>query len=274
MSGKEKDKKSFWEEFFGTYDEEESSEKLSSTPQEERVIPVRNEDEDLMSLLEGREKKSAPKEGSPVVSNEPEVGKLNEEEISHIGDEETPTEPKPKEENENSDHFKEVVEEEPSPDEGELEEEIDVIPTEFESKDDRISISLENDTEDEALPVESGDDHPSQGEVDETPTEPEPEEENHSPGSFKEKKEALTEAPAGQYFVIHNGPTLKDLWDLEYYLGTMTKKQFDHHTADGRNDFASWVRDVLKEGEIAYELEKVRGRKEMYDVLAKFLKLR
>ncbi|MGM0628934.1 MAG: hypothetical protein ACQESA_00725 [Patescibacteria group bacterium] len=81
-------------------------------------------------------------------------------------------------------------------------------------------------------------------------------------------------APAEHYFFVHNGPTLKDLYDLEYYLGTITEDQLRHHVKEDDNDFANWVRGVFKEENLAAELERAKDRDTMCSILSSFLNSR
>ncbi len=81
----------------------------------------------------------------------------------------------------------------------------------------------------------------------------------------------LTEAPSGQRFFVFEGPSVKSLDDLSYYLGTMTERQIRHHVTEDKNDFASWVRDVLKQDKLANDLEKTKNREEMINILNNFL---
>jgi hypothetical protein len=241
MSGNEEDKKSFWEEFFETVEEE--------PPQKEEGVrvPIRNEDEDLMSILEGKKRDPGSFDEVPIHSSE----ENQDSEETHFssgyvrdGDEETPL------------SVKEGVE---APEE----------PLEYEESED---ISIEGPIplpdyppeEEVRLPVKEEDDN-----LEESPSG-----EDEEGNLTQDEAGNLYEAPAGQYFYIHNGPTLKNLYDLEYYLGTMTDDQFKYHAVGGRNDFASWIRDVLGEDKLASEFERVRERKEMHDILARFLSLK
>lgn len=176
--GKEKNKKSFWEEFFGISDHEVSRVEKMPTTEEETQVPDKDEDEKILDVLEGKNKKNIPVQS-------------DSEDLPEVKD------------NKSEDSDKENKK---------------VIPVKVDSKD-------------------------------------------------------LPEAPVGSYFFVHNGSTLKNLHDLEYYLGTMTKGQFNHHTSDGRNDFASWVRDVLGEKRLALQLEKAKDREGMQKILANFLNI-
>ncbi|MGM0482260.1 MAG: hypothetical protein ACQEP6_00130 [Patescibacteria group bacterium] len=89
-----------------------------------------------------------------------------------------------------------------------------------------------------------------------------------------EELEPRFKAPAESYFFVHDGPTLKDLYDLEYYLGTITENQFRHHVREDGNDFANWVRGVFKEEGLASELERAGDRDSMCSILSNFLNLR
>ncbi len=281
MSADEKDKKNFWEDFFGTLEEydEPTYERRTRVP----VRPVRDEDGDLMSILQGNNKKYESESigSSKETQYHDEIPSPEEEEVPLPVEDEGPLE--------------------------NFEEDADEIPqgepaSAFEEG--AITIPIKEEGDFEQFQEEAGE-MPRAGFVDEFEEEPVPlpVKEEFDPASFEEnvneepKKEGpvkefesgsaegttesekeemgnLYQAPADQYFYINNGPTLKNLYDLEYYLGTMTNDQFNYHTADDKNDFASWVRNVIKEEKLAVELENTRDRKEMYDILARFLSLK
>ena len=84
----------------------------------------------------------------------------------------------------------------------------------------------------------------------------------------------LMEAPSGQRFFIFEGPSFKCVRDLRYYLESMTERQIRHHVVEGRNDFAAWVGEVLKQDELAFDLGRSKSRREMLEVLDNFLSQR
>ena len=86
-----------------------------------------------------------------------------------------------------------------------------------------------------------------------------------------EPKKEIEISPDKYFYVFGGGPSVKGLQDLHYYLGTITERQFWHHVGEGKNDFANWVRDVLKENRLAIELCKTEVREEMIDIIKKFL---
>lgn len=203
---KDKNKKSFWEEFFGISDHEVSRVEKMPT-EEETQIPDRDEDEKILDVLEGKNKKSIPVQ-------------RDSEDLPEVKD----------------------------------------SKSEDSNKEKRKVIPVQSDAEDlpEAKDSKSEDSDKEKRKV----------------IPVKVESKDLPEAPVGSYFFVHDGPTLKNLHDLEYYLGTMTKGQFNHHTSDGRNDFASWVRDVLGEKSLALQLEKAKDRESMQEILANFLNIK
>ncbi|MFP4539338.1 MAG: hypothetical protein ACLFNN_00185 [Candidatus Paceibacterota bacterium] len=204
-----KKKKSFWEEFFGIPDDEEDL----HSDQEGTRIPIRNEEEDIMNVLEGG--RSKDKRSFEERDDEEKVVETEErgEEIEDT--EEVETE-KDHIEDERGDHEQEDLINE---------------DTEEGSKEKKIT--------------------PVRADADELP-----------------------KAPQGQRFFIHEGPSLGDLYDLHYYLDTITENQLNHHVNEDRNDFACWVRDVLGERELASKLEAASGREEMRDILSVYINLK
>lgn len=68
-------------------------------------------------------------------------------------------------------------------------------------------------------------------------------------------------ATGDQCFWVNNGPVLQDVQELNEAFKTMTDAQFMHHVSKGKNDFASWVADVLEDNDLASLLRKSRTRK-------------
>jgi hypothetical protein len=77
------------------------------------------------------------------------------------------------------------------------------------------------------------------------------------------------EAPFGQYFRLVNGQELKSLNDLRKALSYMSDDEFNHHVNQERNDFATWVRDALKNHELYEKLISLKSRKELEELLKK-----
>lgn len=75
-------------------------------------------------------------------------------------------------------------------------------------------------------------------------------------------KELYGEAPEKYHFILANGDKLKDLKDLNKALEKMPEDIFRHHVNEMKNDFSTWVKDVLKEDNLANDLKRFNSRME------------
>jgi len=89
----------------------------------------------------------------------------------------------------------------------------------------------------------------------------------------KKKKNALhATAPSKKCFWVLDGPILKDIRELRSALQGMADKQFDHHVTKEKNDFATWVEDVLKDSTLAKELRRRRTRSTTFAAINSYIK--
>jgi len=85
-----------------------------------------------------------------------------------------------------------------------------------------------------------------------------------------EAKKYLCDAAPEQCFWVNNGPILKNMEELANALPGMAEDTFRHHVNNEKNDFSSWVRDIIGDAKLANDLlssknrdsalKKVRGR--------------
>ena len=85
-----------------------------------------------------------------------------------------------------------------------------------------------------------------------------------------EAKKYLCDAAPEQCFWVNNGPILKNMEELANALPDMAEDTFRHHVNNEKNDFSSWVRDIIGDAKLANDLlssknrdsalKKVRGR--------------
>ncbi|MDP3766241.1 MAG: DUF5752 family protein [Nanoarchaeota archaeon] len=78
-----------------------------------------------------------------------------------------------------------------------------------------------------------------------------------------EKEEAqriLRDANPEQCFWVNNGPVLKNLDGLSKALAEMNKDAFKHHANKEKNDFSSWVRDILGDQKLAEDIAKIKSK--------------
>ena len=67
-------------------------------------------------------------------------------------------------------------------------------------------------------------------------------------------KKALKKAHGEQQFFLADGKVISDLISLADAFDGMMDEVYYHHVCDGRNDFANWVGEILKEEKLAEEL--------------------
>lgn len=65
------------------------------------------------------------------------------------------------------------------------------------------------------------------------------------------------------YFYAKDGTVVKSLVDLARTMELMDDSSFKHHIADGRNDFASWINDIIKDKKLANEIKPLKSRESM-----------
>lgn len=70
----------------------------------------------------------------------------------------------------------------------------------------------------------------------------------------EEAKRYLCNAAPEQCFWVNNGPILKNIEELAGYLPDMPNEAFQHHVNNEKNDFSSWIRDVLGDQKLANEI--------------------
>lgn len=73
------------------------------------------------------------------------------------------------------------------------------------------------------------------------------------------------------HFYLKNGEAIKTLAELSTLLGSMPDELFTHHVNEDRNDFAIWIKDVLKKESLAKDIWETRNKKEMLDMLDAYL---
>ncbi len=78
-----------------------------------------------------------------------------------------------------------------------------------------------------------------------------------------EKPQNVTRIPPEHYFNLANGQVLKDLTELKNALKTMDENTFSHHVNENRNDFANWVKDVIKDENLAEQISHARTKEDI-----------
>ena len=73
----------------------------------------------------------------------------------------------------------------------------------------------------------------------------------------------LADVAPEQCFWINNGPIIRNLQEMADALNYMEDQTFMHHINKDKNDFANWVRDVLKDEELAGKLVKIKSKEKI-----------
>ena len=74
-----------------------------------------------------------------------------------------------------------------------------------------------------------------------------------------------------RYFYVNDGSVLKDLNDFAEKMKNISEDAFSHHVNTERNDFASWTREVLKDGILARSILKAKAPEEIVKSIEKRL---
>ncbi|NQV09340.1 FAD-dependent oxidoreductase [Candidatus Woesearchaeota archaeon] len=73
-------------------------------------------------------------------------------------------------------------------------------------------------------------------------------------------------------FYTKDGKVLKDISGLIKELKSMSYNSFNHHVNQEKNDFANWIRDIIKEEKLANSISKSHSKKEILEILEIFQK--
>lgn len=87
----------------------------------------------------------------------------------------------------------------------------------------------------------------------------------------KKKGKELVVASAEVCFWVNNGPVLKDLKELSAALKDISPEQYGYHVEKGRNDFASWVNDILQDAACAKSLRAAKSQNAAHKAVVKRL---
>jgi hypothetical protein len=76
----------------------------------------------------------------------------------------------------------------------------------------------------------------------------------------KDAEHILRDVKGKGVFQLHMGATINSLKDLAEALDIMSDKSFGHHVTATKNDFGSWIRDVLGDTELADAVYKCKSK--------------
>jgi hypothetical protein len=82
----------------------------------------------------------------------------------------------------------------------------------------------------------------------------------------------LEDVPAEHNFRLNDGREIRNLYDLGMHLAAMDDSTFSHHVNDERNDFRSWVFQIVKDDKLADRFSKAKTRQKMAKMVEKRVK--
>ena len=75
-----------------------------------------------------------------------------------------------------------------------------------------------------------------------------------------EAKRYLCNTSSEQCFWVNNGPILKNLEELANALPDINDETFNHHVNSEKNDFSSWIKDIIGDNTLANDLLSSRTK--------------
>jgi hypothetical protein len=85
------------------------------------------------------------------------------------------------------------------------------------------------------------------------------------------REAVIKDAPETNYFVLCNGKPVKNVKELADLMETIEDQVFSFHVTPEKNDFATWVKDIFNDVELAEKLAGVKDKKNMQLVLYKHI---
>lgn len=77
------------------------------------------------------------------------------------------------------------------------------------------------------------------------------------------------EIQPNEYFYMNNGVILKNLHDLIDVLEVVDEDTYNFHVNNNKNDFAKWVSNVFKDGNLSNKLAQSKSKVEMIEIIEK-----
>ena len=79
----------------------------------------------------------------------------------------------------------------------------------------------------------------------------------------------LSDVGSNKHFHLKSGKRIKGLIELADALKTMNDSTFAHHVNRKKNDFANWVRDVIKNEKLAYKMVRIENKEKLINIINK-----
>ncbi len=83
----------------------------------------------------------------------------------------------------------------------------------------------------------------------------------------KSRSAVKKNAPKEKMFVLCNGKRIKNIKELADIMEDLEEHTFNYHVNQDSNDFATWVKDVFKDIELAEKITNAKDQKHMQIIL-------
>ncbi len=87
--------------------------------------------------------------------------------------------------------------------------------------------------------------------------------------TYLDAHKLLSNVPSDNSFRTSEGVIVKNLHELESTLNHMTDLVFEHHVNDEKNDFKSWIYDVVQDEQLAESLSKAKTKKNLLTIIVR-----
>jgi len=84
---------------------------------------------------------------------------------------------------------------------------------------------------------------------------------------LKKKWETLKKIKKEHHFILRDGRRIKNLEDLTHFLKFMDESTFKHHVTSDKNDFAKWIKNIVKDDELANNIKGSKSKEHMLEHL-------
>ncbi|MEK6964052.1 MAG: hypothetical protein AABX70_06480 [Nanoarchaeota archaeon] len=75
------------------------------------------------------------------------------------------------------------------------------------------------------------------------------------------------EAAPDKQFILKNGERIASLKDLVEKLDSMSEEVFKEHVTENKNDFANWIKEVLKQEKLSEEIRTKKAKEDLLSIL-------
>ncbi len=85
----------------------------------------------------------------------------------------------------------------------------------------------------------------------------------------EDAKSILSDVNPAHKFNLHMGTSIANLGELAEALEIMDDTNFKYHVTKEKNDFSSWVRDIIGDIELSNDLMKAKTRKKAFELVSR-----